>query len=210
LFNTAGSLGGANKTVTWSVDEEDAGNGLAALQSIIENNPDVVFLDIQMPGMTGLEVLRALPAESPKPYVVFVTGFDEHAFAAFGADAVAYLLKPVQQERLEHVVARVHTFYLGNSPAAERTCIDKVVRTLSPPMRQVVARQRNRFLLLPPAEIVFFRVDDRIVRAFTANDSYWVNFQLSESGTRVFSVSFVVHKTMLFFSLSARGASPDS
>jgi len=135
-----------------------------------------VFLDIQMPGMTGFEVLRNLPPELERPHIVFVTGFDQHALAAFEADAVAYLLKPVQQERLVHTVERIERLH----QAAQKEDVASIMAALAPPMRQVVVRHANRFLLLRPADIVFFQIEDGITRAFTASESYSVNFQLAE------------------------------
>jgi DNA-binding LytR/AlgR family response regulator len=154
----------------------EADSGIAALDQIVALKPDLLFLDIQMPGMNGFEVLRNLPPELQRPHIVFVTGFDQHALAAFEADAIAYLLKPVQQERLIQVVERVERLH---GPAS-REPIDHVAAALSPPMRQVVVRHANRFLLLRPEEIVFFHIDDGITRAFTAAESYSVNLQISE------------------------------
>ena len=84
----------------------EASNGLEALERIEQARPDVVFMDIQMPGLDGFGVLRALPHDAPKPLVVFVTGFDQHALEAFEANALAYLLKPVESERLLIVLER--------------------------------------------------------------------------------------------------------
>src|ERR1035438_4382925 len=84
----------------------EASDGLQALESIEQLHPDLVFLDIQMPGLDGFEVLRSIPANVPRPLVVFVTGFDEHALQAFDANALAYLLKPVESDRLAAVLDR--------------------------------------------------------------------------------------------------------
>src|SRR5262249_8116495 len=78
----------------------EASEGLQALERIAELRPDVVFLDIQMPGLDGFQVIRSLPASMPCPLIIFVTGFDQHALAAFEANALAYLLKPVETDRL--------------------------------------------------------------------------------------------------------------
>ena len=83
-----------------------AGNGREALEAIDEYQPDLMFLDIQMPGMTGFELLQKLPKEDP-PAVIFVTAFDEHAVQAFEAEAVDYLLKPVDDERLAAALDKV-------------------------------------------------------------------------------------------------------
>jgi DNA-binding LytR/AlgR family response regulator len=80
------------------VIEAEAHDGLAALEAIQRCQPQVVFLDVQMPGLNGFEVVQALPPEE-LPLIVFVTAYDEYALAAFDANAVAYLLKPVTVSR---------------------------------------------------------------------------------------------------------------
>ena len=82
----------------------EARDGLEALEKIDELRPDLLFLDIELPGLSGFEVLRSLPPEVAPPLVIFVTGYDQHALAAFEANALAYLLKPVETERLAQAV----------------------------------------------------------------------------------------------------------
>src|SRR5947207_7711498 len=72
-----------------------AGNGIEALQAIEQLEPDVVFLDVQMPGLTGFEVARRIMEHGPSAHIVFVTAYDQHAIEAFEVNAVDYLLKPV-------------------------------------------------------------------------------------------------------------------
>src|SRR5689334_3155960 len=79
----------------------DAADGVQALERIQELRPDLIFLDVQMPGMTGFQVLESLPKEIPPPLVIFTTAFDEYALAAFDVNALGYLLKPVSRQRLE-------------------------------------------------------------------------------------------------------------
>ena len=91
----------------------EASDGLEAVSEIEGLQPDLIFLDVQMPGLDGFEVLRALPAGRPKPLIIFVTGFHEHAMAAFDANAVACLLKPIETERLREMLGRawrIHHF----------------------------------------------------------------------------------------------------
>lgn len=87
----------------------EARNGREALKLISDTNPDLVFLDIQMPGMDGFDVLRALSPED-MPTIVFVTAFDDYAIQAFEAHALDYLLKPIEDERLEEALERVRDF----------------------------------------------------------------------------------------------------
>lgn len=159
----------------------EASNGLEALEQIRALQPDLVFLDIEVPGLNGFEVLRALPSDVAMPLVVFVTAYDQHALAAFDANALAYLLKPVSPDRLAHVVERASRLHqhapqrLDEQRQVQRL-LDGAPRTL----QHVVARRQNRFVLLRPEEIVLFHVDSGIVRARTVTESYWVNHQLAE------------------------------
>ena len=88
------------------VIEADAHDGVETLEAIQKYRPGVVFLDVQMPGLNGFEVVQALAPEE-LPLIVFVTAYDEYALAAFEANAVAYLLKPVERSRLQAVVQRL-------------------------------------------------------------------------------------------------------
>ena len=83
-----------------------AGNGVEALSTIERLQPDVVFLDVQMPGLTGFEVARRMLDTQNGSHIIFVTAYDQHAIEAFEVNAVDYLLKPVEQARLELAVQR--------------------------------------------------------------------------------------------------------
>src|SRR6266436_2048573 len=83
-----------------------AGNGIEALTTIERLQPDVVFLDVQMPGLTGFEVARRMLEARAASHIIFVTAYDQHAIEAFEVNAVDYLLKPVDQTRLEVAVDR--------------------------------------------------------------------------------------------------------
>src|ERR1043166_8816309 len=84
-----------------------AGNGVEALSTIDRLQPDLVFLDVQMPGLTGFEVARRMLDNRTESHIIFVTAFDQHAIEAFEVNAVDYLLKPVDQARLELALERV-------------------------------------------------------------------------------------------------------
>jgi two-component system response regulator AlgR len=95
----------------------EAGDGLAVLRACAEHDPDLVLLDIAMPGMDGMEVVRHLAAFDPRPAVVFCTAYDAHALSAFEAQAIDYLVKPVRAERLAAALERVRTFAAGRAQA---------------------------------------------------------------------------------------------
>jgi two-component system LytT family response regulator len=108
----------------------EAGNGREALERINELKPDLVFLDIQMPGMSGFDVLRALPATA-MPMIVFVTAFDEFAVAAFEARALDYLLKPIDDERLAQAVDRARRSADAERAVAHRDDLVHLVAELT-------------------------------------------------------------------------------
>jgi DNA-binding LytR/AlgR family response regulator len=157
----------------------EARDGLEALRKIEELRPDLLFLDIELPGLAGFEVLHSLPRDVPPPLVIFVTGYDQHALAAFEANALAYLLKPVEPERLAQAVDRARKL-AGGDRAREGERLRKIADESARMLRQVVCRKRDRMLLIPPEQILWFQVEDGIVKAHTAEDTFWVNSQLSE------------------------------
>src|SRR5688572_23068978 len=102
-----------------------AGNGLEALSAIERSEPDLVFLDVQMPGLTGFEVARRLIEDERAPAVVFVTAYDQRAIEAFEVNAVDYLLKPVDAGRLEQAVQRARKRLTSDRPAGARAPLNE-------------------------------------------------------------------------------------
>jgi DNA-binding LytR/AlgR family response regulator len=159
----------------------EASDGLQALECIERLHPDLVFLDIQMPGLDGFQVIRSLPGSAPRPLIIFVTGFDQHALEAFEANALAYLLKPVETDRLAAVLERASKLCeFDRLRTDEDRAVTEVIRKRAPALHQVVGRKRDRFILLDPAEILYFASENGLVKAKTATDSYLVNYQLAD------------------------------
>jgi two-component system LytT family response regulator len=159
----------------------EARDGLEAIELVEQLRPDLLFLDIAMPGLTGFEVLQAVPPEVPLPLVIFVTGFDQHALAAFEANALAYLLKPVETERLAQAVDRaLKLCAAAGDVQKERQRVHRVAREAPKVLRQIVCRGQGRLLLMPPEQILWFEVQSGIVKARTETGAFWVNYQLAE------------------------------
>jgi DNA-binding LytR/AlgR family response regulator len=158
----------------------EARNGLEAVEQIEKLQPELLFLDIEMPGLSGFQVLGSITG-IPLPLVIFVTGYDEHALAAFEANALAYLLKPVEPDRLAVALERaLKLTALASEREDERANICRAVRESPKTLNQIVCRKQGRIVLLPAGQILWFQVEDGIVKAKTANDSFWVNHQLAE------------------------------
>ncbi len=159
----------------------EAEDGLQAVSAIESLRPDLVFLDIELPGMSGFDVLRSIQDPKKIPLVIFVTGYDEHALAAFDANALAYLLKPVEPERLAQVVERALRLHdASNLRTVEQANLLKAAAGEPKVLKQIVCRKLDRMLLVPPDQILWFQVDASIVRAKTPADSFWVNHSLNE------------------------------
>lgn len=158
-----------------------AGDGLEAVEKIEALRPDLLFLDIEMPGLTGFEVLRSTPPTTPVPLVIFITGYDQHALAAFQTNALAYRLKPVEPERLAVAVERA--LRLNTLPAERERELESIQRTAREAprvLRQIVCRKLGRALLIPAEHILWFHAEDGIMKAKAAADSFCVNYQLAE------------------------------
>jgi DNA-binding LytR/AlgR family response regulator len=159
----------------------EAQDGLEAIEKIEEFRPDLLFLDIEMPGLNGFEVLRSIPSAIEIPLVIFTTGYDQHALAAFQAHALAYLLKPIEAERLSVAIERSNKLcFLSAEREKERESILRATGEAPRTLRKIVCRKNGRALLVPSEQILWFEVQNGIVRAITGKDSFWVNYQLAE------------------------------
>jgi DNA-binding LytR/AlgR family response regulator len=174
--------------------EGDAHDGLAALDAIRRHRPQVVFLDIEMPGLGGFEVVEALSPEV-MPLIVFVTAYDQYALAAFEANAVAYLLKPVVEDRLRTVVARIEQLVrapdgasdtAGRAAAAVRAAAQASTAEAKPrPLHHALAIQKDGYRLIPLSEVCFFEVVDGVTHLKTATDAYRTHYAINDLERRL-------------------------
>ncbi len=176
----------------------EADNGFVALEMITSTRPDLVFLDLQMPEMGGLDLVRRLSAETSFPAIVIVTAFDQHAIRAFEAGAVDYLLKPVSRERLLHAVERVRR----NSPrqAVERVAQLQEIPTSRDelPARKIIARSGTEYILLAASEVYAFQAEGDLVWILTAQKKYLATQTLKSLEDRLRNTSFRrIHRAAL-------------
>jgi two-component system LytT family response regulator len=136
-------------------------NGNEALERIRATRPDAAFLDVAMPGLTGLDVVRALdPAE--RPHIVFVTAYERFAIQAFDLYAVDYLLKPFTRERLAATVARLRERRQGRAPVSQ--AIDDFLNATQPGSDRLVVKTGETILVIPAHEIDWCAAEDNYVR----------------------------------------------
>ncbi len=176
----------------------EAHDGVATLEAIQQHRPAVVFLDVQMPGLNGFEVVQSL-SPGLLPLIVFVTAYDEYALAAFEANAVAYLLKPVAPARLEAVVQRLGQIVRNPAEASqqqERTSM--VAHSRPQPLHHVLAAQRDGYLLLPLTDVCFFRVEDGVTKVKTSTASHRTHYAIGDLESRLPSPPFFrAHRSII-------------
>lgn len=162
----------------------EAEDGEGAIERILESRPDLVFLDIQMPGCSGLEVAASLP--SPRPKIVFCTAFDEYAVEAFELHAVDYLLKPVNRARLEKTVERLRGTEAGEMEAA----VDGALRGGVTHPNRFLARRGSRYCVIPVSEVQFFASEGGQTKLQTADGHYWMQPTLADLEQRLDPMRF--------------------
>lgn len=150
-------------------------DGGSALEAIAEHQPEVAFLDIRMPGLTGLEVAEAVVEASPKTQIVFVTAYDQYAIDAFDKGAVDYLLKPISPERLAATVQRLQARLAQGAPDAE--ALAALVRQLgarlpagpAEPLVWVTASAGKDTRLIMVDDVAYFQADHKYTVVMTAD-----------------------------------------
>jgi DNA-binding LytR/AlgR family response regulator len=158
-----------------------ANNGLDALDRINELRPDIAFLDINMPGLTGLQVAQQL---EHKPHIVFVTAYSEHAIEAFEREAVDYLLKPVQDTRLKQTIDRLKTRLSEKEPAANlEALLSGLVNRLPNHERYlkwIRAGVGNTIHNIAIEDVLYFEAEDKYTRVITKQFESLVRIAISE------------------------------
>jgi len=177
------------------------GHGEAAVTQALALQPDLLFLDIRMPGMTGLEAAQAIAedwpddASRPFPLIVFVTAYDQYALQAFEQAAVDYVLKPVQPDRLAQTCARLQAALARRDPPApgHPPALDAVMQQLrgliagttqpgesSSRLRVIQAGAGNAIHMVPVEEVLYFEAADKYVRVITAEREHLIRTSLRE------------------------------
>ena len=179
----------------------EAENGESALLQILSGKPDVVFLDIQMPVMSGFELLGHLNGEHV-PAIVMVTAYDQHAIQAFEAGAMDYLLKPVSQQRLSLALERVKRLLRSPVQAAEKLAqlqeLAPVSRSEVPKLRKIVGKIGQEYFLLSAQEVFAFQAEGDLTWIITAKQRYLATQNLRAIEERFHDSSFRrIHRNAL-------------
>ena len=179
--------------IEWIACIGEAASGPAAVEAIDRLRPELVFLDIQMPGMAGTEVLRQTTYQ---PYVVFTTAYAQHAVAAFELGALDYLLKPFGAQRLASALDRVRAA-LGE-PAAT-PMLDRLSEALrSGPMSRLFVRSGRSIIPVPVSSVSWYEADGDYIVAHVDSSRYVLHLSLSHIEARLDASKFVrIHRTCI-------------
>jgi two-component system LytT family response regulator/two-component system response regulator LytT len=156
-----------------------ASNGLEAVKLIEDMEPDLVFLDVQMPGLDGMGVIRSLKDKQiPLPYIVMATAFDQYAVEAFRLEALDYLLKPIEADRLEITVERARRTIAERQKAAQ----PEMVAAPKPAMQRtkLLVRSGQRNFVVDAADVVYATIDDGLITVVTAQMEGQSNYRTIE------------------------------
>ena len=156
-------------------------DGAAALEALEERAPDFMFLDIQMPEMTGVEVARHVGARS---HVVFVTAYDQYAIQAFETGAVDYILKPATDERLAVTIERLKAKLASPAPPPDITAVlarlTEQMGARKERLQWIKATQGQNLRLIPVGDVLFFQSDEKYTRVVTADNEALIKTPIRE------------------------------
>jgi len=154
-------------------------NGLEAVDLIQKLEPELVFLDVHMPGLDGLEVVRRLRETGiPLPHFIFVTAYDQYAVEAFRLEAMDYLLKPVDKGRLAETIDRARRSIQDRKATPEPAAAPKVPN--GTPRTKLMVRSANRYLIVDANDVIYATIDDGLITLVTTNVEGHSNYRTIE------------------------------
>ena len=165
----------------------ECGDGLEAVETIRELSPELVFLDVQMPGMDGFEVVQTLGVEA-MPAVVFVTAYDKYALQAFEVNAVDYLLKPFDSERFQKAFQRARLEIQRKTAEAINEKLVALLESIRPHHRyleRLVVKSGGRIFFLPVSEIDWIESADNYVNLHSGRESHLIRETLTSLETKL-------------------------
>ena len=165
-----------------------ASNGIDALEAINRLKPDIVFLDIQIPGLTGFEVLAKL---EHLPLVIFTTAYSEYALKAFDTHAIDYILKPITQQKIEIALNKLEHY--SHNPN-QNSLIESLLNDLTKSTKLAISFN-NRIIFVDHKDIYFLRSDSKYTRIHLYDKSYIVNMSLSELESKLSNDFIRLHRS---------------
>ncbi|QBQ40685.1 LytR/AlgR family response regulator transcription factor [Sphingobacterium psychroaquaticum] len=175
----------------------ECGDGFQGAKAIQQHQPDLVFLDIQMPKLTGFEMLEIL---DEMPNVIFTTAFDEYAIKAFEKNAVDYLLKPISKDRFEQGLSKFRNAFANqNNGSSTTTTVEKVAAiTEEESLERIVVKNGSQIKIIPVQQVLFLEAYDDYVKIHTKDGVFLKNKTMSSFEKQLDPKQFVrVHRSFI-------------
>jgi two-component system LytT family response regulator len=157
----------------------EAETGVQAMEMAVALQPDLLLLDIQMPGSSGIDVAACLP--QPRPHVIFCTAYDQHAVDAFELHAVDYLLKPISRARLAQALDRVRALSAGGGDPA----LDRAIRGRPAGPARFLVKNAGHYLVVGEARVIYFVSEEGLTRLVAEGGQYWMDPTLNDLEQRL-------------------------
>lgn len=165
-----------------------------AVEMILDKHPEIVFLDIEMPGMNGFEMLSKL---NPQPLAVFTTAYNQYALQAFGYNSVDYLMKPIEAGQLERALNKIERIHGGSEPRPNLTEVLNQLAAPSYPAR-IASRIGDRVELIDLSRITHFFASDKLTYATTQSRNYAIDYTIQELEKRLDPKRFIrIHRAII-------------
>lgn len=163
---------------------EECEDGISAIQAIQEHQPDLIFLDIQMPEVNGFEVLKAIKGLA-QPYVIFATAYDEYAIRAFEVNALDYLLKPFTEERFAEAIQKARSRMQQDSMEQVQSRLDALLASLPQQapqqfLHKIAIRGTGKIYFVPVKEVIWIEANDQYVFLHTATGKHLLRASLNQ------------------------------
>lgn len=177
----------------------EASDAQTALDLVIDQKPDVLLLDVQMPGMTGIELAQHILKNdlSIKPGIIFVTAYDDYAIAAFELHAIDYLLKPLKAARLEDALKRAQQLRHLDQLQVPQPALQESLKQIAKQRQNFSVLEKNRVLLIPVRDVLFLKAEQKYVTIQTRNRAYLTEESLVSMEADLSDVFIRAHRNAL-------------
>jgi two-component system LytT family response regulator len=173
----------------------EAQNGEEAVEKISALRPEVIFLDVQMPGCDGFEVVRRLRT---KPFIVFATAYDEYALRAFEENSVDYLLKPIEQKRLDKAVEKLRRLFDSSKLQFNENIERMLSQLVSPSLQRMKVKIGEKILLLDLSDVVYFEAKDKYTFLHTSDREYMIDETITDLEAKLDKSNFIrIHRAVI-------------
>ncbi|MGD0338966.1 MAG: LytTR family DNA-binding domain-containing protein [Bacteroidota bacterium] len=173
----------------------EAQNGEEAVDKISTLRPEVIFLDVQMPGYDGFEVVRRLRT---KPFIVFVTAYNEYALKAFEENSVDYLLKPIEQKRLDKAVEKLRQLFDSSKLQFNENIERMLSQLVSPSLQRMKVKIGEKILLIDLSDVVYFEAKDKYTFLHTSDREYMIDETITDLEVKLDKSNFIrIHRAVI-------------